>query len=127
MNAESKGTCDVSFQRSRKGSPADRDNLVRLVVRKQVPESADRRGPFRRFLPVVVTGALDVDPALVLTAAVAGAVYHYGLLWAVLLCIPFLLTVFKVSERIGFYDCMGQTRRAVPFEIVSNKNSERAL
>ena len=102
MNAELKGTCDVSFQRSPKGRPAGRDNLVRLVVRKQVPDSSDRREPFRRLLPTVVTGALDVDPALVLTAAVAGAVFHYSLLWAVLLCVPFLFTVFKVSERIGF-------------------------
>ena len=50
----------------------------------------------------MVTGASDVDPALVLTATVAGAVYHYSLLWAVLLSVPFLLAVFAVSARIGF-------------------------
>lgn len=50
----------------------------------------------------MVTGASDVDPALVLTATVAGAIYHYSLLWSVLLCVPFLLSVFAVSARIGY-------------------------
>jgi Mn2+/Fe2+ NRAMP family transporter len=50
----------------------------------------------------MVTGASDVDPALVLTATVAGATYQYSLLWSVLLCIPFLLSVFSVSARIGY-------------------------
>src|SRR6185312_5457926 len=54
------------------------------------------------ILPGMVTGASDVDPALVLTATVAGATYNYSLLWSVLLCIPFLLSVFAVSARIGF-------------------------
>jgi Mn2+/Fe2+ NRAMP family transporter len=50
----------------------------------------------------VVTGTADVDPALVLTATVAGAAYNYSLLWVVVLCVPFLITVFSVSGRIGF-------------------------
>lgn len=50
----------------------------------------------------MVTGSSDVDPALVLTATVAGATYHYSLLWSVLLCIPFLFSVFAVSARIGY-------------------------
>jgi Mn2+/Fe2+ NRAMP family transporter len=54
------------------------------------------------MLPGIVTGASDVDPALVLTATVAGATYHYSLLWSVLLSVPFLLAVFSVSGRIGF-------------------------
>jgi len=56
---------------------------------------------FQRTLPGIVTGASDVDPALVLTATVAGAAYHYSLLWSVLLSVPFLLAVFSVSARIG--------------------------
>jgi Mn2+/Fe2+ NRAMP family transporter len=59
-------------------------------------------GPLRRIIPGMVTGASDVDPALVLTATVAGATYQYSLLWSVLLCIPFLLSVFAVSARIGY-------------------------
>jgi len=38
----------------------------------------------------------------VLTATVAGAAYHYSLLWSVLLSVPLLLAVFAVSARIGF-------------------------
>ena len=55
----------------------------------------------RQIIPRMVTGTSDVDPALVLTAVVAGATYHYSLLWSVLLCVPFLLAVFAVSARIG--------------------------
>ena len=55
----------------------------------------------RRLGPGFVTGAADVDPSLVLTATVAGAVFGYSLLWVVLLCVPFLVTLFKVAGRIG--------------------------
>jgi Mn2+/Fe2+ NRAMP family transporter len=65
-------------------------------------EQRPKQGRFRRILPGFVTGASDVDPALVLTATVAGATYHYSLLWSVLLSVPFLLAVFAVSARIGF-------------------------
>jgi Mn2+/Fe2+ NRAMP family transporter len=98
MNAVLKGTCDVSFQRSRRGSAADRRNIVSFPARQPDHEP---RGPFRRLLPGLVTGASDVDPSLVITATVAGSVYHYSLLWSVLLCVPFLLAVFAVSARIG--------------------------
>ncbi|HTK94182.1 MAG TPA: divalent metal cation transporter, partial [Terriglobales bacterium] len=55
----------------------------------------------RRMAPGIVTGAADVDPALVLTATVAGAAFGYSLLWVVLLCVPFLLNVLHVTARIG--------------------------
>lgn len=58
-------------------------------------------------MPEVITGASDVDPALVLTATVAGAVYHYSLLWSVLLAVPCLLAVFTVSGRIGLESRQG--------------------
>lgn len=64
-------------------------------------------GFFQRVLPGIVTGASDVDPALVLTATVAGAMYHYSLLWSVLLSVPFLLAVFSVSARIGLESRQG--------------------
>jgi Mn2+/Fe2+ NRAMP family transporter len=100
MNAVLKGTSDVSFQRSRKGSADDREKIVSFPAPQQVKESRGR-GPFRRLLPGLVTGASDVDPSLVITATVAGSLYHYSLLWSVLLCVPFLLAVFAVSARIG--------------------------
>jgi Mn2+/Fe2+ NRAMP family transporter len=58
--------------------------------------------------PGIVTGVSDVDPALVLTATVAGAAYMYSLLWVVVLCFPFLIAVFGVSSRLGY-----ETRRGL--------------
>jgi len=46
-------------------------------------------------------GATDLDPSLVITATVAAAAYGYTLLWVVVLCVPFLLSIFAVSARIG--------------------------
>src|SRR4051812_22032090 len=73
------------------------------------PEPSDRllftsyaRTTFlKRVLPGMVTGAADVDPSLVITATVAGVFFGYQLLWVVLLCVPFLLTVFSVAAPIG--------------------------
>ena len=101
MNDELKGTCAVSFQRSPKGSGARIEKIVRWPASPGNPGSAPQNF-FQRMLPGLVTGASDVDPALVLTATVAGATFHYSLLWAVLLSVPFLLAVFSVSARIGF-------------------------
>lgn len=55
----------------------------------------------RRIGPGIVTGAADMDPAMVLTAIVAGAVFGNSLLWVVLFCIPVLVAVFAVAARIG--------------------------
>ncbi len=55
-----------------------------------------------------MTGAADVDPSLVIAATVAGAAYGFSLLWVVLLCVPFLITVFSVSGRLGW-----ETRRGL--------------
>ncbi len=76
-----------------------------------VPATLARRtfwGKLGRFGPGFVTGAADVDPSLVITATVAGAAYHFGLLWVVLLCVPFLIAVFAVSGRLGY-----ETRRGL--------------
>jgi len=95
--------------------------LVR-APRKQPEAKNSTPGPLRRVLPGIATGATDVDPALVLTATVAGAAYHYSLLWAVLLSIPFLLSVFAVSARIGF-----DTRKGLVDLLRSNYGRTAAL
>ena len=56
----------------------------------------------RTVRPGLVTGAANVDPSLVITATVVGATFHFSLLWVIVLCIPFLSTVFAVSARIGY-------------------------
>lgn len=100
----------MSFRRSRKGSPADRGKVLGFPP-PHPASSPPRRGPLntiRRLGPGLVTGAADVDPSLVITATVAGAAFSYSLLWVVLLCVPFLITVFAVSGRLGY-----QTRRGL--------------
>ncbi len=52
--------------------------------------------------PGLLTGIANVDPSVVITATVVGAAFHFSLLWVIVLCIPFLLTVFAVSARIGY-------------------------
>jgi Mn2+/Fe2+ NRAMP family transporter len=62
----------------------------------------------RRFGPGIVTGAADVDPSLVITATVAGTAFGFGLLWVVVLALPFLLATFAATGRIGH-----QTRKGL--------------
>jgi len=88
----------VAFPKSRSGTPADRGKV--LPWKGPHPEARVRRS-FRRALFTLATGSTDIDAALILTACVAGAAYTYSLLWVVILCVPFLLTVFAVSNRIG--------------------------
>lgn len=105
MNAGLKGTCVVSSQRSHRGLAPQLEKIARWPV--PPPNSGSQSGFLQRILPGIVTGASDVDPALVLTATVAGVMYRYSLLWSVLLSIPFLLAVFSVSARIGLESRQG--------------------
>ena len=76
----------------------------------------------RQLAPGIVTGAADVDPSLVLTATVAGAAFHYSLLWVVILCVPFLITVFAVSSRLGY-----ETRKGLVDLLRDNYGKKLAL
>lgn len=104
----------MAFRKSRKGTPEDRGKLLPWkppVLQPPPPSPAGITGVsdwFGRIAPGIVTGTADVDPALVLTATVAGAAYGYSLLWVVVLCFPFLITIFAVSSRIGY-----ETRRGL--------------
>ena len=69
------------------------------VAAKRTPAPATTPKP--RILPGIVAGAADLDPAAVLTATVAGSTFGYSLGWVVLLCVPVLFSVLKVSSRIG--------------------------
>lgn len=120
MNAGLKGTCAVSFQRSPRSAAPKLEKLVRWPA--PVDNSGNSRGFLQRILPGMLTGASDVDPALILTATVAGASYRYSLLWSVLLSIPFLLAVFSVSARIGL-----ESRRGLVDLLRSNYGRKVAL
>ncbi len=58
-------------------------------------------GLIRRLGPGVVTGAADDDPSGIVTYAQAGAAFGYGLGWAVVLTLPFMVAVQEISARIG--------------------------
>jgi Mn2+/Fe2+ NRAMP family transporter len=102
MSAGSEGPCDVSSPRSRRRIRIAGNEKALLWPLAENKIKTRPMGSVRRVLAGMVTGSSDVDPALVVTATVAGAVCHYSLLWSVLLAVPFLLAVFAVSARIGF-------------------------
>src|SRR5690348_612173 len=78
--------------RPREGSPANRGKIITLppADHPALPRFLERYARqttfLRRVLPGMVTGAADVDPALVLTATAVGVAFGYRLLWVVLLC-----------------------------------------
>lgn len=81
---------------------------MQSIPRRYVPPGAAAQRtpppsapPKPRILPGIIAGAADLDPAAVLTATVAGATFGYSLGWVVLLCVPVLFSVLKVSSRIG--------------------------
>ncbi|MGZ4786960.1 MAG: NRAMP family divalent metal transporter [Terriglobales bacterium] len=90
----------MAYQRSRKGSPEDRGKVLPWKTSKPADHSG-LASSIRHVLFNLASGSADVDPTLVLTATVVGAAYAYSLLWVVVLCIPFLITVFAVSTRLG--------------------------
>jgi len=58
-------------------------------------------GLLRRLGPGVVTGAADDDPSGIVTYAQAGAAFGYGLGWAVVLTLPFMVAAQEMAARIG--------------------------
>ncbi len=114
----------MSSPRSRRGTAADRGKVLpfRGAVAAAEPRPRTFWSGLRRLGPGFVTGAADVDPSLVLTATVAGAAYSFGLLWVVLLCVPFLIAVFAVSGRLGY-----ETRRGLVHLLRENYGRSLAL
>lgn len=98
----------MTFPRFRSGSADDRGRVLRFPPAPDEALPPSRWAWLRGMGPGIVTGAADVDPSLVVTATVAGAAFRYALLWVVVLCIPFLYSVFGVAARIGY-----ETRRGL--------------
>jgi Mn2+/Fe2+ NRAMP family transporter len=115
-------------RKPREGSPENRGKVVPFPAEKPplVPRFIERYARqttfLRRVLPGFVSGMADVDPALVLTATVVGVAFGYQMLWVVVLCLPFLLTLFSVSGRIGF-----ETRRGLVSLLRKSYGSRIAL
>jgi Mn2+/Fe2+ NRAMP family transporter len=94
----------VNSRKFRKGTPEDRGKVIRFPLPALPGNTAHRFNLWQKLGhlgPGIVTGAANVDPSLVVTATVAGAAYHYSVLWVVVLCVPFLFSIFAVSGRIG--------------------------
>lgn len=110
----------MTYRRSRKGTAEDRGKVV------EFPAELARKGGFlgnlHRLVPGLVTGAANVDPSLVLTATVAGAAFGYGLLWIVILCVPFLEAIFGASARLGY-----ETRKGLVDLLRENHGRRAAL
>ncbi len=100
MNGALRETYGVSSPRFHNEAAAAAEEVLRWPAAKQ-EDQAESGGRLRRVLLKAIAGAADVDPALVITATIAGALYGYSLLWSVLLAIPILISVFGVSTRIG--------------------------
>jgi NRAMP (natural resistance-associated macrophage protein)-like metal ion transporter len=59
----------------------------------------------KRFISVLgaglITGAADDDPSGIVTYSQAGAQFGYGMLWTLLLSLPFMCAIQEISGRIG--------------------------
>jgi NRAMP (natural resistance-associated macrophage protein)-like metal ion transporter len=51
--------------------------------------------------PGLITGASDDDPSGIATYSQVGAVFGYGLLWALALSVPLVIAIQQISARIG--------------------------
>jgi NRAMP (natural resistance-associated macrophage protein)-like metal ion transporter len=51
--------------------------------------------------PGIITGAADDDPSGIATYTQAGAQFGTGLIWSVLLSLPFMIAIQLISARIG--------------------------
>ena len=78
-------------------------SLPRALVPVAAPARRRPRflGLIRRLGPGLITGAADDDPSGIVTYAQAGAAFGYGLGWAVVLTLPFMVAVQEISARIG--------------------------
>ena len=82
------------------------DGTPRAGTPEETPLGAPARPHRLRALPGalgpgLVTGAADDDPSGIVTYAQAGAAFGYGLGWAVVLTLPFMVAAQEIAARIG--------------------------
>ncbi|MBI4029174.1 MAG: Nramp family divalent metal transporter [Candidatus Blackburnbacteria bacterium] len=56
---------------------------------------------FRRWVPSIISGASDNDPAAIGTYAISGAQFGFGQLWLVFFATPMLIAVQAMCARLG--------------------------
>jgi len=57
---------------------------------------------FRGLGPGLITGAADDDPSGIATYSQAGAQFRFGLIWALILITPLMISIQMLSARIGW-------------------------
>ena len=78
------------------------DGTPRAGTPEETPLGTPARPhPLRALGPGLVTGAADDDPSGIVTYAQAGAAFGYGLGWAVVLTLPFMVAAQEIAARIG--------------------------
>ncbi len=65
---------------------------------------------WRKWLPGIVTGGADNDPAGISTYSISGAAFGYSQLWLMILATPMLITVQSMCTRIGAVKRQGLSR-----------------
>jgi NRAMP (natural resistance-associated macrophage protein)-like metal ion transporter len=64
---------------------------------------------FKRFIPGIISGGADNDPAGITTYAVSGAQFGYQQLWLMVLATPMLIAVQAMCVRLGAIKKQGLT------------------
>ena len=62
---------------------------------------AEKKSFLARLGPGLITGAADDDPSGIGTYSQAGAQFGYGLSWALLFSLPFMVVIQDISAEIG--------------------------
>ena len=57
----------------------------------------------RRLGPGLITGAADDDPSGIAAYSQVGAQFGYGLAWALLFVLLFMIVIQETSGRIGYF------------------------
>ncbi len=69
-------------------------------TRQTDPSRLVRR--LRKLGPGLITGAADDDPSGIATYSQAGTQFGFGMLWTLVVTLPFMIAIQLVSARIGF-------------------------
>ena len=86
------------------GANSDNEPVPVLMVRlaqRRVARRSNKKGPFSRLGPGLITGASDDDPSGIATYSQAGAQFGYGMCWVMLFCFPLMVAIQQISARMG--------------------------
>ncbi len=95
----------------RQSGTAEDPDIEERPIASTVHNVQRRSGSFlARWLPGIVTGGADNDPAGISTYSISGATYGYTQLWLMVLAIPMLIAVQSMCTRVGAVKKQGLSR-----------------